>query len=199
METPQIGVTPNSPYSLVGATFGGMIGQQAGGVQDAQKILAQQYGYTGPQDGVLTNDFLNALYSAQNQQQQAGIAAMGQQGFTDYQRNSLRGGQNTAPGQTPSIGTAAAAANIPSPTSTPTATPAPIPGQLNALNTTTQSATPTTDNGVGNSTSGSQLLPGQTSASLGNISNQMTPQEQQRQAIGTDPNNITGYQDTSKI
>lgn len=66
--------------------------------------------------------------------------------------------------------------------------------QMNALNASTPVA-PTTNNGVGNSTSGNQMLPGQTAASFGNISQQMTPQDQQRQAIKTDPNNITGYQE----
>lgn len=76
-----------------------------------------------------------------------------------------------------------------------------ISPQISALNTSTapQSAIPTTNNGVGNSTSGNQMLPGQTGASFGNISQQMTPQDQQRQAIKTDPNNITGYQDLNTI
>jgi len=79
---------------------------------------------------------------------------------------------------------------LPTPPST-TTFPNAIP-QIGALN---QGAIPTTNNGVGNSTSGTQFLPGQIGASFGNISQPMTPQDQQRQAIKTDPNNITGYQD----
>ncbi len=88
----------------------------------------------------------------------------------------------------------------PSPTNTlPNVNP-----QLNALNTTGNTnsttapvgATPTTNNGVGNSTSGNQFTAGQTGASFGNVSQQTTPQDSQRQAIAN-PNNITGYQDLS--
>lgn len=95
--------------------------------------------------------------------------------------------------------------NAPAPGTTP-----PIAGQIGAI--------PTSNNGVGNSTSGNQVTPttpqvlptagngvgnstsgGQVGASIGNISQQMTPQDQQRQAIGTDPNNITGYQNMNPI
>lgn len=73
-------------------------------------------------------------------------------------------------------------------------TPSPnLAPQINALNT------PTTNNGVGNSMSGSQYTPGQVAAGFGNISNPLISQDQQRQAIKTDLNNITGYQDISKI
>lgn len=59
----------------------------------------------------------------------------------------------------------------------------------------TQGAIPTTNSGVGNSTSGNQYTPGQTGASFGAI-----PQEQQRQSlVNTDPNNITGYQNNRPL
>ncbi len=73
--------------------------------------------------------------------------------------------------------------------------PLPIGGQIGAI----PGATPTTNNGVGNSSTGAQYNPGQTGASIGNVSQQMTPQDQQRQAIGTDPTNITGYQNKSTL
>lgn len=128
-ETSQIAPTDNSPYSLVGATFGGMKGQVAGGVADAQKILASNYGYTGAQDGILSDNFLTALYGAQNQQKQAGQTAFGSMAaFNDYLHANLRGGQNTAPGQTPSAGTDAANANLPPGTPNMSTNPAPLAG-----------------------------------------------------------------------
>lgn len=74
----------------------------------------------------------------------------------------------------------------------PSSTQSPVSSQLGALSTATNT------NGVGNSTSGNQMLPGQVGASLGNIASPQT-QTSQVNAINTDPNNITGYQNTNSI
>jgi len=73
-----------------------------------------------------------------------------------------------------------------------------ISGQLSAIPQTSNSSSTSSDSLVGNSTSGSQYSPGQVGASLGNIA-QQTPQDAQRQALKTDPNNITGYQNTNPL
>lgn len=90
----------------------------------------------------------------------------------------------------PSINIPNGPTGIMTPNNPPPATP-PVAGQIGAI--------PNTNNGVGNSTTGNQYTSGQVAAGFGNVSNSLIPQEQQRQAMKVDPNNITGYQDISKV
>lgn len=210
---PYAGNTPYGATALSGTDY-------LAGLQQAiaQQNYLQQQGYTSGTPHQLANgsyytgetfdpNKLNSLQSQLNSyQNQSGINAQGyiDPNYSQYQANaplpsndyltpqaqqqynsSNANYNNTIANQGNNLGQTSMVQNNPVPNSN-------ITNQVNSLN---QGATPTTDNGVGNSTSGTQYSPGQTAASFGQI-----PQNQQRQSlVNQDPNNITGYQNTNTL